>query len=131
MDMKRKPFLVLLVALLGAALTLPAHAGGRGHYGGHYGGRYAGHYGGGWGIYLGLPLGWPGWYYPSYNYPPYYSSPMVVESQPQTYIERGDIAEDAGEPFYWYHCDKPRGYHPYIEKCPGGWKKVVPTPPTD
>lgn len=135
--MKHKPFLVLLIALLGAALTVPAHAG-RGHYGGHhghYGGRHAGYYGGSWGLYLGLPLGWPGWYspyygYPSY-YPPYYSSPVIVESQPRTYIERGDSAEDAGEPYYWYHCDKPKGYHPYIEKCPGGWKKVVPTPPTD
>lgn len=138
--MKHRPFLVLLIALLSAALTVPAHAG-RGHYGGHhgnshYGGRHAGYYGGSWGVYLGLPLGWPGWYspyygYPSYYYPPYYSSPVIVESQPRTYIERGDIAEDAGEPYYWYYCDKPRGYHPYIEKCPGGWKKVVPTPPTD
>lgn len=125
--MKRETLFVFLIAVLSAALALPALGhGGRGYYRGHYGG-----YGGGWGIYLGLPLGWPGYYGYPYSYPPYYSSPVVVESQPRTYIERGDIAEDAGEPFYWYHCDKPKGYHPYVEKCPGGWKKVVPTPPTD
>jgi hypothetical protein len=120
--MKRKPFLVLLVALLGAALSLPAAAhGGRFHHGGFHRGHV--------GVYLGIPWGWPGWYYPPYySYP--YSPPMVVES-PRTYIERDDVAGDAGEPYYWYYCDKPRGYHPYVEKCPGGWKKVVPTPPSD
>lgn len=127
--MKCKPCLVFLVALAGVTMTLPdlAH-GGRGYYhGGH-----RGHHGGHWGVYLGIPWAWPGWYYP-YYYPPYYpySAPVVVESQPRTYIERGDLVEDAGEPYYWYYCDKPRGYHPYVDKCPGGWKKVVPAPPAD
>lgn len=112
--MKRTPFLILLVMLLGAAVSLPALA-----HGGRHGGSRLG-------VFVGVPLGWP-WYYPS----PYYSSPLVVEAPPRVYIERSDVDEGTQEPYYWYYCDKPRGYHPYVEKCPGGWKKVIPTPPSD
>ena|SRR5437868_2284370 len=29
----------------------------------------------------------------------------------------------------WYHCDRPEGYYPYIQSCPGGWRKVPAQPP--
>ena len=30
---------------------------------------------------------------------------------------------------YWYYCKDPQGYYPYIASCPGGWMRVLPTPP--
>ena len=35
------------------------------------------------------------------------------------------------QPYYWYYCQDPQGYYPYIRNCPGGWLTVVPkvTPP--
>ena len=33
---------------------------------------------------------------------------------------------------YWYYCENPQGYYPYVKSCPGGWMKVVPeTAPPD
>lgn len=93
--------------------------GGRDHGGGHWGGH--------WGVFIGAPWGW---YYP----PPYwynqYNPPVIVQSAPPVYIERGAVpAGPEDEPYYWYHCSRPEGYYPYIKECPGGWQKVVPTPP--
>lgn len=75
------------------------------------------------GLFIGAPLMWH-WPAPYYAYPP----PVVVAppSLPPVYIERGyDTAPDAG---YWYYCDRPEGYYPYIRECPGGWERVAPTP---
>jgi hypothetical protein len=33
------------------------------------------------------------------------------------------------EPIYWYYCQNPQGYYPYVKQCPNGWMKVVPSPP--
>jgi hypothetical protein len=103
--------------------------------GGH-GGSGHGHVG--VGLYFGIP--YPYQYYPSpyyyYPYPyPYYPPVMVQPSQPPVYIEQGEAqsvpqqATVAPENYYWYHCDKPEGYYPYIKECPSGWQKVSPTPP--
>jgi len=59
-------------------------------------------------------------YYP-YGYPyPYYSyryyPPTTVYVEPE-------------QPFYWYFCRESETYYPYVTSCPGGWVKVVPTPP--
>jgi len=35
---------------------------------------------------------------------------------------------------YWYYCENPKGYYPYVKDCPYGWMKVVPeitASPTD
>ena len=32
------------------------------------------------------------------------------------------------DPDYWYYCEDPKGYYPYITECPGGWMTVVPQP---
>jgi hypothetical protein len=29
-------------------------------------------------------------------------------------------------PAFWYYCQNPPGYYPYIKECPGGWLTVVP-----
>ena len=115
-----------------------------GGYGGHGGyGWYGGHGGYGWygghgsnvGVDLWIGPGWgPGWwgpyypyYYPYYPYYPYYATPPVVveEQEPQTYIQ---LPPKAKEPSYWYFCNDPKGYYPYVKKCPKGWQKVVPSP---
>jgi hypothetical protein len=82
--------------------------------------------------YIGL--GYPGWYYWGgpvvgwpYLYPyAYYAPPPVVMQQPPVYSE-----PEQQQPFYWYYCQNPHGYYPYVQSCPSGWMKVVPniTPP--
>lgn len=126
----------------------------RGGYGGHaYRGAYGGHAhrggyggswrGGGWGwwgpsVVLGAALAAPFWGYPygypyayPYGYPyaypygyPAYSSPVVVDSSPQTYIQ-----QDIQVQQLWYYCQNPQGYYPYVQECPGGWQPVSPQPP--
>ena len=29
---------------------------------------------------------------------------------------------------YWYYCEGAKAYYPYVESCPGGWKRVPATP---
>lgn len=93
-----------------------------------------GHGGLGLGFYFGGPYLYP--YYPPHYYYhyPYYPPVVVVPQQAPVYIEQTpqqaapqtSVIQPSG---YWYHCDKPDGYYPYIKECPGGWQKVVPTPP--
>ena len=87
---------------------------------------HGGHFG------VGVWLG-PGWwgsyypYYPYYPYNPYYGAPPVVApQQPDAYVQP---APQPAEPNYWYFCQNPQGYYPYVKKCPSGWMKVVPSPP--
>jgi len=127
--------LLVGVSISGAALADRGHGGHGGHGFGHVG----------VGFYFGAP--YPYSYYPSPYYPsPYYPSPyyypypyyppvVSVPAQPQAYIEQGStqpapqLAPATSENYYWYHCDKPDGYYPYIKECLVGWQKVTPTPP--
>lgn len=70
-------------------------------------------------FFFGAPF-----YYPYYYPYPYYPPVVAVPAEPPVYIEQGN-ADD----YYWYHCDNPEGYYPYIKNCPDGWKRVTPTPP--
>jgi len=77
--------------------------------------------------------GYPGPYYrypPDYAYPPYAAYPptVVVPSSPPVYIEREDDAAASPRDGYWYYCDRPEGYYPYVKECPGGWERVAPRP---
>jgi hypothetical protein len=66
--------------------------------------------------------------YDAPQYSPYYPPVVMTPPQPPVYIEQqSPAAPQAGS--YWYHCDKPEGYYPYVRKCPGGWQKVAATPP--
>jgi len=105
------------------------HAGGR--YGGHAGGRYGGHYGGWHGHYGGRGYYWGGsivlgpWWYPWYPYPySYYPAPQPYAPPPQVYVEPQQPQQS-----YWYYCQEPKGYYPYVQSCPGGWMKVLPQAP--
>jgi hypothetical protein len=59
------------------------------------------------------------WWYdtPVYPYPTYVS---------ETYYE--EPTEDQGGA-YWYYCQNPPGYYPYVQYCNGPWQPVAPTPP--
>ena len=68
--------------------------------------------------YWGPPAWGPANYYGA---PAYYGPPPVIVQQPPVYVQRGQAESD-----YWYYCDNPQGFYPYIKSCPGGWMKVVP-----
>jgi hypothetical protein len=153
--MKKRTCAVFLIIVMAFAMPLYGYDGGKlldvgyggGHYGGgHYGGGhyYGGHYNGGhyygghywgghpggghsgnsfyWGGSIWLGPGYPyGWGYP---YPYYAGPPVVIQQQPPVYSQK-----EQPEPNYWYYCQNPQGYYPYIKSCPGGWMKVVPEPP--
>ena len=143
---------VVIVILIGVLLSLGLSSGalyarGGGHGGGgHFGG---GHFGGGWhgGGYHGYYGGWrggawwgwygfgPGWGYPyaypyyyPYGYPYSYPYPAPYPTYPNAYAQPPAYSEPE-QPFYWYYCQDPQGYYPYVTSCPGGWISVVPTPP--
>ena len=111
-----------LVIILGSVAN--SHADGRGGFRG-YGGyeRHGGH--GSVDVWIGP--GWWGPYYRPYYYPYYQEPPIIIEQQPEVYIESAPKTEQ--QQVYWYYCKKPEGYYPYVKQCPDGWMKVVPTPP--
>ena len=127
------------------------HGGGRGSF--HGGGRIGGYHGGfgdyggrffrgyrgvtpfrrGWLWAWGVGLGWP--YYGSYYSPywgwPYYYPYLGWPYYDYNYYDYPYYQQPQEQPYYWYFCQDPQGYYPYIKSCPGGWMKVVPnvTPP--
>lgn len=113
-------FIVLLALLL--AIPWMSHAG-HGHHG-HtrvfIGGSF----------WVGPPPFWdlapwsPPYYYSG---PAYYGPPPFFVQPYGRYLQRGQEEAD-----YWYYCENPQGYYPYIKSCPGGWMRVVPqTVPPD
>jgi hypothetical protein len=84
------------------------------------------------GVFIGGPLWYPPYYYYPPYYPPYY--PAVVNVPPTYYVEQGSPAPQAPAaattlaPGYWYYCNGPDGYYPYVKECPGGWQRVSPQP---
>ena len=144
--MKQITALCLAIIMIGSITSSPAWAWGGGYYGGpHYGGGGyygGGRYGGGWGygrgggygrsgfgFYFGAPL-YP---YPYYSTPyryPYYYPPVVitVPVTPPVYIQQSPPAAQQNPSGYWYYCNSPEGYYPYIKECPNGWQQVEPRP---
>lgn len=111
----------LVVLLMSSWNVITAEA--RGGHGGH-GPR----------VGIGLWVG-PGWWGPSYYSPYYYpyypyyyppDPPIVIQQQPDVYVQP---APQYDQPVYWYYCKDPQGYYPYVKQCPSGWMKVVPPPP--
>lgn len=100
----------------------------------HGGGR--GGWGWGWGPAVGiglLGLGlWeassPHYVYPYYPYA--YPGPVVIQ-QPATEVYVQPAQQQSAESGYWYYCRDSQGYYPYVRQCPGGWMKVVPSPPPE
>jgi hypothetical protein len=107
-------FLALIVVLTVTTLSAYAERGGYYRHGGGHGG---------FGLFVG-----PGWWGPySYPYYPYYPSypvpPVIIQQPPEIYVQPTPQVE---APSYWYYCQEPQGYYPYVKKCPKGWMKVVP-----
>ena len=113
--MKRNVCALMAAAILLVGLAEVGEARHGGHYRGH--GHYHGHFWIGAPFWLATPWAYPVWHAPRY----YQAPPVVIERQAPTYIQP--------EPLYWYHCQDPQGYYPYIRQCPGGWQKVVPSAP--
>lgn len=63
-------------------------------------------------------------------------APVVVQEAPVEYIQQPQpqqqpqqVAPPPGlDPNYWYYCDNPAGYYPYVQSC-DAWQQVSPTPP--
>jgi len=91
-----------------------------------------GHGGWGWGPAVGvglLGLGLWEMSRPYYDYPYYsYPAPVVIQ-QPAAEVYVQPAPQQPAEMSYWYYCQNPQGYYPYVRQCPGGWMKVVPSPP--
>ena len=90
------------------------------------------------GVYIGAPYPY-GFYRPYYYpyYPPVVVAPppvVIAPAQAPIYVEQESPQQAPQQPAasqsssYWYHCDKPEGYYPYVKTCPAGWKAVEPTP---
>ncbi len=104
---------------------------GGGWHGGYYGGWRGGYgwygfglwgYPYGWGYPYAYPYGYPYYGYP-YSYPYAYSYPSYPPADTQLPVP------SEPQQSYWYYCQDPQGYYPYVRNCPGGWTQVVPTPP--
>jgi hypothetical protein len=105
-DMKKIGLTFLILLIITALMAGSAQA------------RWHGYYRGwGPGIFWGVPIVVGPLLYPFGRYP----SPPVVVQQPPVYVQPQQ--EDAA---YWYYCENPKGYYPYVSSCPSGWMKVVP-----
>jgi len=129
--MKSLKFLLYTLLIFGIAASDGVWGrSGSGHSGGHSGGHSSGGHSGGHshgharfgGGFFVAPFVYP-WYYNPYPTNSYYAlQPPVV------YIEQGDPSTGQGSGGYWYRCDNPAGFFPYVKECPLGWRQVVPTP---
>jgi hypothetical protein len=77
-------------------------------------------------VFVGPGFWGPPWWDP-YWYPPAYQPPVVIQQQPQVYVQQSQPAVAS----YWYYCADAKAYYPYVQQCPAGWLRVVPqtTPP--
>ena len=72
-------------------------------------------------------------FYPGY-WEPYapvivQAAPVIVQQAAPVYVEKSPSAAPAGmDPRFWYYCQSPAGYYPYVEQCAGAWQQVTPTP---
>lgn len=65
-----------------------------------------------------------GWYFypePVYPYPTYIPPAVVIQQAPPS---------PTGMPpaQFWYYCDNPQGYYPYVGSCNVQWRQVATTP---
>jgi hypothetical protein len=135
-----RPLAVALV-VAGGALSLPAPADAGGWHGGgwHGGGWHGGCCWGGprFSLFFGFPAFYP---YPSYAYaapysypypyPAYnYAPPYYPPAPPTTVVQQQAPPRGPAPVQYWYYCDNPRGFYPYVQSCGAGWKPVPAQPP--
>lgn len=92
-----------------------------------------------WSVGIGLPV------YSVYGYGPFWgdwdadypwypfddgwfawSPPVVVERRP---VVVQSLPPGPAPQSFWYVCQNPAGYYPYVTTCPGGWTPVPAAPP--
>ncbi len=59
---------------------------------------------------------------PFSNFSEVIQPPVVVQQAPPVYVQ----PESPSSSGYWYYCQEPKGYYPYVTTCPGGWTTLVP-----
>src|SRR5208282_2127795 len=65
------------------------------------------------------------WYFypvPTYPYPTYVPPAIVLQQAPP-------VPTGLPPAQFWYYCDNPQGYYPYVASCNGPWRPVPVTPP--
>jgi hypothetical protein len=65
-----------------------------------------------------------GWYFypvPIYPYPTYIPPAIIVQQPPP-------VPQGLPPAQFWYFCDNPQGYYPYVAACNGPWREVPATP---
>jgi hypothetical protein len=83
------------------------------------------------GVFFPYPTVWP---YPPYPYGPYYYP------YPSNYTDDDDDAPSTrgvvvpgdmpvGAVAYWYYCDAPDGFYPYVRECSHDWNRIAVSPP--
>jgi hypothetical protein len=122
---KNRIGLGLAVLVLCGAISQSAWSWDRGN---HRHGDFHSHFG----VFIGAPFFW--WPPEPYYYSPYYYPPVshvYIEEQPPVYVQRNNTPAASVSPpaNYWYYCQNPQGYYPYVQNCPAGWMQVVPQPP--
>ncbi|MBI2969882.1 MAG: hypothetical protein HYY36_03995, partial [Gammaproteobacteria bacterium] len=109
--------LALSTSMVGAdAFANDRYHGGYGYrgYGHHYGhGRHYGH-----GSHIGVLFSVPLILRPYDYYSAYPHTRVVVERQPQIYVQREAPAVQPAPSGYWYYCPDSRTYYPYAQTCP-------------
>lgn len=84
------------------------------------------------GVAIGVPAYWPyytapyPYAYPPYSYPYNYPPVIAVQPSPPVYVERGP--GESEEEYFWYFCNNPHGYYPYVKECRTSWQRVTPSP---
>ncbi len=92
------------------------------------------------GVYFGVPFYryphpyyrpyYRPFYHPYYSYPYYYPPAVVtVPATPPVYIQQSPPTTQNYPSGYWYYCNSPEGYYPYVKQCPSGWQQVEANPP--
>lgn len=92
--------------------------------GGHW---YHGFHGGNFGWWWTIGPAWYWYDYPIYPYPAY----PVYASGPdydEDYIPPDTLGPQPQQ--FWYRCDNPAGFYPYVTTCNGEWRQV-PVEPED
>jgi hypothetical protein len=67
--------------------------------------------------FFGFPF-----YYPPYAYWPDYYAPSAPAAD--------QVGPGPAPAQYWYYCDNPAGYYPYVQSCSTSWRPVPVVPPT-
>jgi hypothetical protein len=107
-------------------LAASAQRGGEGHGGGgnwhgdgtwhgSVGAWHGGHWYQGW---HGSRFGW-WWYVPEDDWYAYDAPVYPYPAYPSAAYPGAPA-----NPYYWYYCQNPAGYYPYIQQCAGPWQPV-------